>query len=61
MHLMGQVSDLYARYREYSMMVMTSRYEGFPMSLLEGMGNGLPLVSFDINTGPDEIIRDGEN
>jgi glycosyltransferase involved in cell wall biosynthesis len=61
MHLMGQVSDLYNRYREYAIMVMTSRYEGFPMSLLEGMGNGLPLVSFDIDTGPDEIIRDGEN
>lgn len=61
MHLMGQVNDIYDRYHQYAMMVMTSRYEGFPMSLLEGMGNGLPLVSFDINTGPDEIIRDGEN
>ena len=31
------------------------------MTLLEGMGNGLPLVSFDIPTGPNEIIVEGEN
>lgn len=61
MHLRGQVDDLYDRYKQYSFMVMTSRYEGFPMTLLEGIGNGLPLVSFDINTGPDEIIQDGQN
>ena len=61
MHFCGQVTDLYNRYKEYSFMVMTSRYEGFPMTLLEGCGNSLPLVSFDIPTGPDEIIDDGEN
>lgn len=61
MHFCGQVSDLYDRYRNYSLMVMTSRYEGFPMALLEGVGNGLPLVSFDIPTGPNEIIEDGVN
>lgn len=61
MHFRGQVSDLYDRYSDYAVMVMTSRYEGFPMTLLEGMGNGLPLVSFDVPTGPDEIIENGEN
>lgn len=61
MHFKGQVTDLYERYSGYSIMVMTSRYEGFPMTLLEGMGNGLPLVSFDIPTGPSEIISDGCN
>lgn len=59
--LKGQVSDIYERYREYSFMVMTSRYEGFPMSLIEGAANRLPLVSFDIPTGPNEIIHDGVN
>lgn len=59
--VMGQVPDLYDRYKNYSVQVMTSRYEGFPMVLLEGAANGLPLVSFDIFTGPNEIITDGEN
>ncbi len=57
----GQVNNLYERYKEYSMMVMTSRYEGFPMTLLEGMGNGLPLISFDVPTGPNEIIENNTN
>ena len=61
MHLCGQCSNIYERYQEYSMLVLTSRYEGFPMALLEGMGNGLPLVSFDIETGPNEIIQNGRN
>lgn len=61
MHLCGQVDDLYERYKNYALMVMTSRYEGFPMTLLEGNGNALPLISFDIPTGPNEIIEDGGN
>ncbi len=60
-HLCGQVTDLYDRYKCYSIMVMTSLYEGFPMSLLEGLGNGLPLLSFDVPTGPSEIIDDRSN
>jgi len=59
--LKGQVHDLYRLYGDYSMLVMTSRYEGFPMSLLEGLANGLPLISFDVLTGPNEIIINGEN
>lgn len=59
--LRGQVSDLLQRYEEYSFIVMTSRYEGFPMALLEASANRLPLVSFDIKTGPNEIIKNNEN
>lgn len=57
----GQVNDLYERYGDYSFIVMTSDYEGFPMTLLEGAAKGLPMVSFDIPTGPNEIIRSGVN
>ena len=31
------------------------------MVLLEAAQNGLPMVSFDIQTGPSEIIEDGKN
>lgn len=60
-HFKGQVSDLYERYHEYSFMVMTSDYEGFPMALLEGAANQLPLIAFNVPTGPNEIIRNGVN
>lgn len=59
--LMGHTNNLYDLYDNYSLMVMTSRYEGFPMTLIEGMACNLPLVSFDIPTGPNEIIRDNRN
>lgn len=60
-HLKGQVSNLYELYQDYAFLVMTSRYEGFPMSLIEAAINRLPLLSFDIPTGPNEIIQNGMN
>lgn len=60
-HFMGQVGNIYELYHEYSFMVMTSDYEGFPMTLLEGAANYLPMVAFDVPTGPNEIIKDGIN
>tara|TARA_R110002074_G_scaffold203432_1_gene371320 strand:+ start:11397 stop:12494 length:1098 start_codon:yes stop_codon:yes gene_type:complete len=59
--LKGHVANIYEIYKEYSLMVMTSRFEGFPMSLIEGLATKLPLISFDIPTGPNEIIDEGVN
>lgn len=60
-NLMGNTNKMYSLYNNYSMLVLTSTYEGFPMVLLEGAASGLPLISFDIETGPNEIIDDGKN
>lgn len=51
--------DLY--YRTASFYCMSSRFEGLPMVLLEAQAYGLPIVSFDCDTGPSEIVRDGYN
>ena len=59
--LMGQVKDICTVYQHYAFQIMTSRYEGFPMTLLEAAINGMPLISFDISTGPNEIIINNEN
>lgn len=48
-------------YSGAAMYVMTSLMEGLPMVLLEAKSHKLPLISFDIETGPDEIIRQGED
>ncbi len=59
--LKGQVNDLYDHYKEYSFYVITSRYEGFGMAMLEANRTGLPIISFDVECGPREIIADGVN
>lgn len=59
--LKGQSRDIYSKYSEYAFLVMTSRYEGFPMVLTEGLACGLPLIGFDIYTGPSEIIENEHN
>jgi glycosyltransferase involved in cell wall biosynthesis len=48
-----------AEYQKASVSLMTSRTEGFPMVLLEAQASGLPVMAFDVETGPSEIIHHG--
>jgi glycosyltransferase involved in cell wall biosynthesis len=41
--------------------VLTSHFEGFPMSLLESLVAGTPVISVDCETGPREIIQNNFN
>ncbi|WP_299147654.1 glycosyltransferase [uncultured Tateyamaria sp.] len=42
-------------------LVLSSRYEGFPNVVAEGLVNARPVVAFDCDFGPQELIEDGVN
>ncbi|MBR3897729.1 MAG: glycosyltransferase family 4 protein [Bacilli bacterium] len=59
--LPGFCKNMEEYYNKASIFVMTSRFEGFPMVLLEAQQHSIPLISYDCFTGPSEIIIDNRN
>jgi len=59
--LEGAVKNVSEWLARASIFAFPSVTESFPIALLEGMAAGLPCVSFDCVTGPNEMIEDGEN
>lgn len=57
----AQTIDVLDKYRESSILVLTSVYEPFGLVMPEAMSCGIPVVAFDCPYGPSEIITDGKD
>ncbi|MCH5462504.1 glycosyltransferase [Lactobacillus sp. LC28-10] len=60
-HFMGFTKELSQVYQKADLLLLTSRSEGFSMAILEALSYGCPVVSYDINYGPNELVKPGEN
>jgi glycosyltransferase involved in cell wall biosynthesis len=60
LHFKGQVTDIPERLAAADILLMSSIYEGMPISLIEATHAGLPMIATDVG-GCAEIVRNGEN
>lgn len=59
--LCGRCNNIMEVYPEYSLHIMSSRYEGQPMTLIEAQACGLASVVFNFKFGASDIVRNGHN
>ena len=59
--LCGRCNNIMDVYPHYSLHLMTSRYEGLPMTLIEAQACGLPSVVFDFQYGASDIVTNNHN
>ena len=55
------ITDVDLVFKEADLTVFTSSYEGFGLTIIEAMANKTPVISYNINYGPRDIISHGED
>jgi glycosyltransferase involved in cell wall biosynthesis len=59
--IIAATAEIDSYYNRASIFCLSSRFEGLPMVLIEAQQFGLPIVAFDCNTGPAEVVDDKVN
>ena len=57
---LGMQSNVYPYLHEADIFCLPSKYEGLPMTLIEAMGTGLPIIASNVGGIPD-MLKDNQN
>lgn len=57
----GASNDVQAKMKEAGIFALSSRFEGFPLAILEAAAMSLPIVAYNCPTGPKEILINQQN
>lgn len=57
--IFNPINDIVNAYLEHSALILSSRYEGLPMVILEAMSCGLPIIAYTCKCGPKDVISNG--
>lgn len=57
--LKGYTNDVQSELLSSDIFIVSSRYEGFPMIIVEALASGLPVVSFNCPEGPRQLLERG--
>ena len=57
-HFLGSQSNVYPYLNEADIFLLPSRYEGMPMTIIEAMGTGLPIVATAVGGVPDMLTHE---
>lgn len=57
----GEVEEVYREIEASAFLLHTSWMEGMPMAFLEAMSLAVPVVAFDVDYGPADLINNGKN
>ena len=60
-HLHGSLTDVKDVYLASSVFTLPSRFEGFGLVIIEAMACGVPVVAFDCENGPRNIITNNQD
>ncbi|BAO77450.1 glycosyltransferase family 4 protein [Winogradskyella sp. PG-2] len=57
----GFITNVSEVMNQSSIFILSSRFEGLPMVLLEAMSQGMACIAYDCKTGPSDIIENNKN
>ena len=60
-HLHGSITDVTNIYQGSSIFTLPSRFEGFGLVIIEARAYGVPVVTFDCENGPRNIITNNQD